>query len=221
MLRREYDVIVIPNDNATIEVSATEVTPGDTVKLTVTPHDGYILLNTVVTDAGGAPVYVSEDGSFRMPNGSVSVSTLVKPIVYTITFIAGGKTIAVYEFKHGEEVVPPAPPVLAADDTYSYTFSNWSPEIGVALSDMTYEAVYTSELLPEDIDDGSPKMSPKVAKLIKLAKIAVGVFLGLVVLVIVIIVMIKKRRRGIKDGTRSYNESVKYSTRKYKRSKDK
>ncbi|MBQ7857091.1 MAG: hypothetical protein IJ351_00445, partial [Oscillospiraceae bacterium] len=96
-----YTVTVDENiANGTVRADKTTgVTKGETVKLTVTPAEGYKLTNLTVTNtATGEPVTVSENNTFVMPDGNVTVTATFKK-VYTImtstTGEVGGSTISV------------------------------------------------------------------------------------------------------------------------------
>lgn len=63
--------------NGTVEPDVTTAVSGDTVKLTVTPADGYELDTLTVTDANNSPVAVNNN-QFTMPATAVTVSATFK-----------------------------------------------------------------------------------------------------------------------------------------------
>ena len=47
---------------------------GDTIKVKVTPKEGYVLKRIVVMDESGKEIEVTADGTFIMPEGKVTVT---------------------------------------------------------------------------------------------------------------------------------------------------
>ena len=65
---------------------------------------------------------------------------------YIVRFLDEDGTVilnAVYHY--GEDVVVPADPVKAADETYNYTFAGWDKEVTSVKGNVDYTAVYTDE----------------------------------------------------------------------------
>jgi len=95
-----YTVTVDENiANGTVAVNPTTYTAGQTVTLAVNPDEGYTLTDLTVTNtATGEPVTVSENNTFVMPEGNVTVTATFKA-TYTITTSTtgdvGGSTISV------------------------------------------------------------------------------------------------------------------------------
>ena len=79
---------------------------------------------------------------------------------YTVTFVANGQNYDVQTLHWGDEVVLPTNPTKDADETYTYNFTGWTPEVVACAGDATY----TAGVEPVDInytiafvnDDGSP-----------------------------------------------------------------
>ncbi len=54
--------------------------PGDIVKVKVTPKEGYVLKRIVVMDESGKEIEVTDDGTFIMPEGKVTVTAIYNKI---------------------------------------------------------------------------------------------------------------------------------------------
>ena len=76
----EYAVTVKSADNGTVAVSPKNAEKGDTVTVTVTPDEGYVLESLTVTDKDGDKVSTTkgEDGkyTFTMPGSTVTVKAV-------------------------------------------------------------------------------------------------------------------------------------------------
>lgn len=76
----EYAVTVKSADNGTVAVSPKNAEKGDTVTVTVTPDEGYVLAGLTVTDKDGDKVSTTkgEDGkyTFKMPASAVTVEAV-------------------------------------------------------------------------------------------------------------------------------------------------
>ena len=68
-----YTVTVEETTNGTVEADKATADVGDTVTLTVTPGEGYVL-DTLIVKQGENPVEVKTDYSFTMPDGDVIVT---------------------------------------------------------------------------------------------------------------------------------------------------
>ena len=78
-------------------------------------------------------------------NGNLSVSAVFTPVYkdYTIKFENyDGSEVATYTLHWGDEVQLPEDPSKPMDDTYTYNFSGWSPEVVAVAGDATYTAQY-------------------------------------------------------------------------------
>lgn len=96
-----FTITVGATQNGTVEVSATEAAEGDVITLTVTPAEGYVLKNLTVNGAGQT-IAVSEENTFVMPAGNVTITAAFFPTpviadgtyylknVSTGTYLAGG-----------------------------------------------------------------------------------------------------------------------------------
>lgn len=75
-----YDVLKDVTDEGTITVNSSAFA-GEVVKVTVAPKNGYTLKRIVVMDEDGKEIEVSDDGTFVMPEGKVTVTALYSKIV--------------------------------------------------------------------------------------------------------------------------------------------
>ncbi|WP_049690133.1 SpaA isopeptide-forming pilin-related protein [Anaerococcus jeddahensis] len=77
--RPSYNVEVTQAQGGTITAEPnTNVKAGDTVSLSATPSEGYLLDKFVVKDASKNPVTVNENNQFTMPNSKVTVTATFK-----------------------------------------------------------------------------------------------------------------------------------------------
>ena len=77
--RPSYDVIVTqPQTGGTISANPTSAKEGDTVSLSATPSEGYLLGKFFVTYGNGQTVEVNENNQFTMPNSKVTVTATFK-----------------------------------------------------------------------------------------------------------------------------------------------
>ena len=67
-------------------------------------------------------------------------------IDYTVRFLnEDGSVISEATYHYGEDVVVPADPAKAADETYTYTFAGWDKEVTSVKGNTDYTAVYEEE----------------------------------------------------------------------------
>ena len=105
--------------------------------------------------------------------GNVDYKAVYEPsyIDYTVRFLnEDGSVITEATYHYGEDVVVPADPVKAADETYTYTFAGWDKEVTSVKENVDYTAVYTDEynkyIVPEinpgnkATDDNKPSVRP-------------------------------------------------------------
>ena len=176
----KYDVNVSAGLPLNIAVSVDNAAPGDVV--TISFIDSIPLGTKIMVyyyDADSVK-HVIKGNSFVMPEGDVLVGLELEDILYTVTFMSDGMILSQMQYKYGDTVDVPRNPVKQNDGTYSYTFSGWSEEITVVTGDVTYEAQFDSELLPDDGDDG-------VNKYAILLTIIIIVFAILIVSIILLI----------------------------------
>ena len=68
--------------------------------------------------------------------------------VFTVTFKnEDGSVISVKTYHYGDTVTLPSEPVKNADETYTYTFAGWTPEVTAVTGDATYTATYTPKYI--------------------------------------------------------------------------
>ena len=80
--------------------------------------------------------------------GNVDYKAVYEPsyIEYTVRFLnEDGSVISEATYHYGDDVVIPADPVKAADETYTYTFAGWDKEVTSVKGNADYTAVYTDE----------------------------------------------------------------------------
>ena len=81
-------------------------------------------------------------------------------IDYTVRFLnEDGSVITEATYHYGDDVVIPADPVKAADETYNYTFAGWDKEVTSVKGNVDYKAVYESSYIDYTVrflnEDGS------------------------------------------------------------------
>ena len=80
--------------------------------------------------------------------GNVDYKAVYEPsyIEYTVRFLnEDGSVITEATYHYGDDVVIPADPVKATDETYTYTFAGWDKEVTSVKGNADYTAVYTDE----------------------------------------------------------------------------
>lgn len=89
-----YNVTLNPTENGTVRANKSTATAGETVKLTLTPNDGYQVASVTVTDSNGATVPVtgtSGSFTFTMPASNVTVSAtftnVIPDNVWVVSFV--------------------------------------------------------------------------------------------------------------------------------------
>ena len=118
--RPSYNVEVIqPQKGGTISANPTSAKAGDTVSLSATPSEGYLLDKFVVTYGNGQTVNVNENNQFTMPKSDVTVTATFKEKpknVYPISVESSqnGSVSVKASAKNGEEVTVSVNP----DDYY-------------------------------------------------------------------------------------------------------
>ena len=144
----EYGINAVPDGNVAFSVPDATFLPGEYVPFTYTLSEGFALSSLTIRDRGGESVAYDGKGFF-MPEGGVDIVAATRPLVYKITFLAGGVPVKEYTVPYGGMPEPPLVPNRAPGASFTYTFVGWSEEISPAYGDKTYEAVYESTPRPE------------------------------------------------------------------------
>lgn len=124
-----------------------KVAAGSTVDLRLGCVFGYEISAARVTLADGSEVAVSDDLTFVMPLGDVSITLTVSRIVYHVTFVSDGVAVSEADYFLGDPIVIPPDPTKASDGVYDYVFMGWSQDATLAMGDERnpiYEAVYSA-----------------------------------------------------------------------------
>ena len=84
------------------------------------------------------------NGDIMVPTGVVAFAPMVFRMVYTVTWVnEDGAVLATEEYEIGATPEYKGETLTKAeDDTYTYTFSNWSPVIAPVSCDVTYTAEF-------------------------------------------------------------------------------
>jgi antitoxin component YwqK of YwqJK toxin-antitoxin module len=65
-------------------------------------------------------------------------------IDYTVTFLnEDGTVVATVTYHYGDQIVGPADPTKASDNTYTYAFAGWDGALGTCTGNATYTATYS------------------------------------------------------------------------------
>jgi len=192
----EYEITVAAAENLGITCDKMSAAPGERVRVNVDLPKGMELSRFIITTSDAQEIKLDTDSTFIMPKGDVTVGAVTKVKMYTVTFIAAGKVIASYRLAHGEAITPPLAPKLENDSKYSYEFVSWNAEIGTAVGNAEYVAIYRSQLLPEKPKEPAIVVSDSIMRLIVTALAVAATFLFAVIPSTVIgIVLIRKHKR--------------------------
>lgn len=95
--------------------------------------------------------WVTSDGkTVELGKDTIADSTLdlyanyeTKFIDYTVKFVNDGQEVSTETYHYGDKITVPEDPKKAEDNTYTYTFKSWSPDLtNHCYGDVTYEATY-------------------------------------------------------------------------------
>ena len=106
--------------------------------------------------------FVSWDKEVTSVKGNADYKAVYESsyIDYTVRFLnEDGSVISEATYHYGDDVVVPANPVKAADETYTYTFAGWDKEVTSVKGNVDYKAVYESSYIDYTVrflnEDGS------------------------------------------------------------------
>ena len=85
--RSSYEVMILVTEHGTVTADYDSAYVGDSVTLTVTPDEGYVLKSLTVKDADDNKITVT-DNKFTMPASVVMVKAVFKKNVFTVTYEA-------------------------------------------------------------------------------------------------------------------------------------
>ena len=105
-----------------------EVVGGDLVNLSsVKCEYGYEVVGAILTYSDNKREQVGTQ--FVMPADPISVELIVERIVFHITFEVDGQAYKQMDLYFGDPIVPPENPTKAEDDSYTYAFEGWTPQV--------------------------------------------------------------------------------------------
>jgi hypothetical protein len=191
-LLTQYSVHVTASPNLTLTADQTLCQSGESVTITYSDlAEGMELKSLSVTDANGNEIPL-QNNTFVMPQGEVTISATCALQQFLITFKVNNRTVSSKIYTYGETVTLPPEPVLADDETYSYTFIGWSngeselisKEVPTVVAETCYVAVFEQEVLPPQEEVGWTKL--KI--IVTVIKVALVLILLIVLLVVVILI---------------------------------
>ncbi len=210
--RAEYFIQFNANEMDLVDFKISNTTPflNEDVSYEIIPKSGVKVVEILIEDISGTPVFVKEDGSrlkgtFRVLGSDVAISVRVVYETYTVTYKSNGKVFYQQTVQYGTVPTPPTPPKLSNDSTYSYKFAGWSAELTPVTCDVTYEAVYEKTPLPpkEELDLA---LSSDVKKILYVAIAGVVLFVAFAAVLTTFVVKRCGKRRCRKIGFDSYPE---------------
>ena len=200
-----YSLDIIPVDELGLGLSHSTATAGETVSLDYTVPKGITVAGFyMVVDGVETPI---SGNSFIMPHGNVTVGVRYTHDEYKIVFMNGDKVISTAYYGYGQTVAVPKDPSRVNSAVFSYTFKGWSPEIGPAVADAVYVAVYDMEYLPfEELSD-ELLISDRVLCLLVCGGLGFGTFfLAFIPSAVLALVFIHRDRRRFAKVRRGAGE---------------
>lgn len=180
---------------------------GEQVTVKVTPAPGYTLERLSVSDGTGTEISytVAENGQYRftMPEGTVYVAADFVPMLYTVRFTSGDTVISERTYRYGETPTVPDDPTRDSDDTYSYTFTGWSPNVTIVMRDAVYEAQFMAVPL-----GGRSSVTDSGMGLVQLFLLGFGSFAVVCAGILVPYMIVSKRKYAKTDGTDAQAQEV-------------
>ena len=194
--RVEYSLTAVPLDAVNIVLNKTTASCEEVVSVYLEKKPG-IRIDRIYTMGSDGKKNALDGTSFVMPSGDITVGVDYTVEHYRISFVSDGKTIVSYLLIYGDTVPVPQEPKKASNEKYSYTFLCWSPAVSTVDGNTTYNAVYSSELIPKS-DSGNMEISRGVLKILLLLFVGAGCFVLIVVpSLIMTCIIISKRRKSV------------------------
>ncbi len=190
----ENSVSVFSYDGASVSADKTAASAGELITVSVSIPQNTRLIEIYYIKSDGTKTVIT-DGSFIMPDSSVTVGVSFESIKYTVTFISDGIVVGQYIYVIGSAVTPPPDPTKPADEDYTYSFGGWTPAIGAVYGDAVYTATYIKTAI-EKTDDGGLKISDGVLRLLVTGGLSAAVvLLGALPSAVISVILAAKRRR--------------------------
>lgn len=143
-----YNATFVPADysaNATAAAAAKDIVDNQESNSKYTPASLQALkdaLDANVAEGLGRTSQAAVDSATAAINDALNGLALE---VYTIKFVSEGATVSEQALNYGATVVIPADPTKPADETYTYAFASWSPDVEATVTgNATYNAQFTS-----------------------------------------------------------------------------
>lgn len=144
-------------DGGTIENSPITYTVEDEINIPNPTKTGYTFLGwTSEIEATPTVDYVIKKGTIE----NISLTANWKINTYEVTFVDyDGTVISSTTLEYDTTPTMPSDPTRVADETYTYTFTGWTPEVDKVTKDITYTATYEETYIDYQltiiINDGS------------------------------------------------------------------
>ncbi len=202
VFKNEYSVTVNKCENGVLSSDTVHANPGDTVTVTLTFSDDFLMKYIkVVGNVSGTEYTLDGEGpyTFVMPEESVTVSAELKKKEFTIKFVVDGVVISEKIYQIGDKVVLPEEPQKEGEGDKVYSFAGWTPAITTVTEDATYTAVFKETVVGVDNFEGETGTF-----YLRLNLLVVG-FVVAVVSTIVIIVVVRKKKKAKKINEESNN----------------
>ncbi len=193
--RLEYKIAVLALDGVDITIDKTVAKKGESIGVVAEPNPGVRIERIYTINSLGEKQDI-KNGTFVMPSDDLTVGVDYVIEEYTVSFVSDGHTLVSFLCRYGDTVTPPADPVKASTDNFSYTFIGWSSDVVPVTESVVYTAVYARRVQKDPNVDTGLQITPSVMRLLILVGVVVAfVLTALTVAVILIIRSVKKRRK--------------------------
>ena len=149
LVKEAFRIFVEGNEFCNISALPLYAMPGDWISLDLACEFGYEVVGAEIFRNNG--ITSERVGmKFQMPAEEISIRLKVEKIIYHVTFTVDGEIYSEADYFLGEEIKLPQNPQKEQDDTYSYTFYEWSPAVTIAIGEdrnPEYRAVFSKNLL--------------------------------------------------------------------------